>query len=142
MRGVIRACQSNMRPIFSLSGLLASAGTVVAAMVCAFCFPALGTIAASVGLGFLSAYEGILITQVLPILAVVALLFGLLAWWNHRVPWRGALSLVGPLIVLAALYPLWQYGWSTTMLYFGLLVMLVVSIFDFIKPPRSPSCRT
>ncbi len=122
--------------------LMASAATILSAMGCALCFPALGGLAASIGLGFLSAYEGVLITKVLPVVAALALALAGFGWWQHRVHWRGLLSSVGPLIVLAALYPLWQLDWSNAVFYVGLIWMLLVSLFDFFKPPRSVTCRT
>jgi mercuric ion transport protein len=133
-----------MRPLPNFGELGASVGTIVAGMGCAFCFPALGTLGASVGLGFLSAYEGVLITKVLPVLAVVGLLLGAFAWWQHRAHWRGALSTVGPLIVLAGLYPVWQLdiGWARAVFYSGLAIMVSVSVLDLIKPPGAVKCPT
>lgn len=37
-------------------------GTIVSAMGCASCFPALASFGAAIGLGFLSQYEGLFIT--------------------------------------------------------------------------------
>jgi len=43
-------------------------------MGCAACFPALGSLAASLGLGFLASYEGVLINNILPAFALFALI--------------------------------------------------------------------
>jgi mercuric ion transport protein len=51
-----------------------SLGTLVAAMSCAGCFPALGSLGAALGLGVLGQYEGFLFRKLLPALAVLALL--------------------------------------------------------------------
>jgi len=115
-------------------------GTIITAMGCATCFPALGVLAASLGLGFLSAHEGILINKLLPIFAVAALIINLYYWWQHRVHWRGVLSLLGPTAVLLALYPLWNYDWSTQLFYAALALMFLVSVLDLVKPPRPPEC--
>ncbi|MBR9812693.1 organomercurial transporter MerC [bacterium] len=120
----------------------AALGTIVAAMGCAACFPALGALAASVGLGFLSAYEGVLISKLLPFFAILVIAINLFYWWQHRVHWRGLLSLLGPSAVLLTLYPLWKYGWSTYLFYAALAHMLSVSVLDVLKPPRQPACPT
>jgi mercuric ion transport protein len=126
-----------MRPLPNFGELGASVGTIVAGMGCAFCFPALGTLGASVGLGFLSAYEGVLVTKVLPVLAALGVVMTVFAWWQHRVHWRGALSTLGPVAVLAGLYPVWQLdiGWGRAVFYSELAIMVSVSLLDLIKPP-------
>src|SRR3546814_15116289 len=55
-----------------------SLGSLVAAMSCAGCFPALGSLGAALGLGFLGQYEGFLFRKLLPGLAVLALVVN--AW--------------------------------------------------------------
>jgi mercuric ion transport protein len=112
---------------------------ILAALSCAACFPALGALAATIGLGFLSQFEGVAINNLLPFLAVLALLVNTYGWYQHRVHWRGLLSIGGPMAVLATLYPLWQYGWSTYLFYVALTLMLAVSIADIISPPK-PTC--
>lgn len=49
-------------------------GSVVSAMGCAVCFPAIASLGAAFGLGFLQEYEGLFISKLLPLFAVVALL--------------------------------------------------------------------
>ena len=116
---------------------LGSLGAIISAMGCAACFPALGALGASVGLGFLSSYEGVLINKLLPAFAVIALSANLWGWTRHRVHYRGLLSVIGPIAVILTLYPLWKYGWSTYLFYSGLVLMFVVSIIDVIKPAPS-----
>jgi mercuric ion transport protein len=114
-------------------------GVIVAALSCAACFPALGALAATLGLGFLSQLEGIAINTLLPAFACLALLVNTYGWYQHRVHWRGLLSIAGPVAVLATLYPLWQYGWSTYLFYSALILMLVISVADLVRPPK-PVC--
>jgi mercuric ion transport protein len=118
-----------------------SVGSIVSAMGCAACFPALGSLAATIGLGFLASYEGIFINTLLPVFAGLALFANLVNWYQHRVHFRGLISVFGPIAVLATLYPLWQYGWSTYLLYSALALMLMVSILDIVKPAKAPLCR-
>lgn len=120
---------------------LALAGTLVSAMGCAGCFPALGALGASLGVGFLAAYEGVLVNKWLPLFAAASMVFNLLYWLRHQVHLRGAVSLIGPAAVLATLYPLWQYAWSSYLLYAGLTLMMVVSIVDLIRPAKVATCQ-
>jgi len=112
-------------------------GVMIAALSCAACFPALGALAAALGLGFLSQFEGLAINRLLPIFAALALASSIYGWYRHRVHWRGLLAALGPAAILATLYPLWQYGWSTYMFYAALLLMLVVSMSDLLWPVKS-----
>ena len=47
-------------------------GSVVAAASCPACFPALASLGAAVGLGFLSEYEGLFLSTLLPLFAGIA----------------------------------------------------------------------
>ena len=49
-------------------------GVIVAALSCAACFPALGALAATLGLGFLSQLEGVAINTLLPAFVCLALI--------------------------------------------------------------------
>ncbi len=112
-------------------------GVIIAALSCAACFPALGALAATLGLGFLSQLEGLAINKLLPVFATIALVVNAYGWYQHRNHWRGVLSILGPMAILATLYPLWQYGWSTYLFYCALVLMLTVSLADFIWPAKN-----
>lgn len=109
-------------------------GVIIAALGCTACFPALGALAATLGLGFLSQMEGVAINILLPFFAIIALVVNCYGWSKHRNNWRGLLSVLGPMAVLATLYPLWQYGWSTYLFYAALILMMGVSVADLIWP--------
>ena len=64
-----------------------SVGVLISAIGCAMCFPALASLGAAFGLGFLSQWEGLFITTLLPLFAGLALLVNALGWLNHR-QWR------------------------------------------------------
>jgi len=51
----------DQEPITRAADKAGVVGAIVAAMGCAACFPALGSLAAALGLGFLSQYEGVFI---------------------------------------------------------------------------------
>ncbi len=112
-----------------------SVGALISAMGCAACFPALASLGASIGLGFLSAYEGVFINKLLPLFALIVLFSNLVAWVSHRNYIRMIWGLLGPLMVLATLYLFWTDNWSTYMFYAGLVLMIAVSIWDIVSPP-------
>ena len=120
----------------AISERVASLGTLFSALGCASCFPALGALGATLGLGFLAQFEGLFINTLLPAFAAIALVSVLFAWWFHRRHLRGALGVAGPLMVLATLYLFWTDDWSTYMFYFALALMLAVSLWDYFDPPR------
>jgi mercuric ion transport protein len=128
-----------MGRILSTVDKLGVSGVIVAALSCAVCFPALGSLAAALGLGFLSQFEGIAITLLLPLFAVIALMVNAYAWFKGRAHWRGLLSICGPTLILITLYFLWHFSWSITLFYCALILMVCVSIGDFVWPVR-PRC--
>ena len=113
----------------------ASVGSIlIAALSCAGCFPALGSLAAAIGLGFLGQLEGVMINKLLPVFAGFALLLSIYSWSKHRIHWRGLISTLPPIAILVVLYPLWKYAWSTYLFYSALVMMVIVSIGDVIWP--------
>ena len=125
-----------MARIISAMDKIGVGGVVIAALSCTACFPALGALAATLGLGFLSQLEGIAINTLLPLFAVIALVVNGYDWYQHQVHWRGLLALLGPIAILATLYPLWKYNWSTYLFYAALILMLAVSVADLIRPAK------
>lgn len=113
-----------------------SLGSVVAAMGCAACFPAIASLGAAVGLGFLSQWEWVFIDTVLPLLGGLVLLANALGWFSHRRWRRSALGMAGPTVLLLSLYPWFKYGWSSYATYAGLAMMVAVSIWDLVSPPN------
>lgn len=109
-------------------------GALVSTLGCAMCFPALASIGAAVGLGFLAQWEGLFVNTLLPLFAGIALLANALGWLSHRQWQRSLIGIIGPSIVLLSLYPWFQYGWSTWTLYGGLALMLVVAAWDLLSP--------
>lgn len=118
-----------------------SGGVWIAALSCTACFPALGSLASALGLGFLSHFEGIAVNTLLPIFATLVLIVNVYNWYKNQNHLRGALSVFGPIAVLLTLYPLWQYDWSTYLFYLGICLMVVMSILDIVKPIKEPTCQ-
>lgn len=111
-----------------------SLGAVISAMGCAACFPAIASLSAALGLGFLSQWEGVFINTLLPAFAWLALLFNALAWFSHRQWHRCLLGMAGPILLLMSLYPWFKYGWSSMVTYSALALMVAVSLWDIISP--------
>ncbi len=111
-----------------------SVGAVVSAMGCAMCFPAIASLGAAVGLGFLSQWEGVFINTLLPAFAWLALVLNALSWFSHRQWHRSLPGLLGPTVLLLSLYPWFKYGWSSYATYTGLGLMVAVSIWDLVSP--------
>lgn len=118
-----------------------SFGALVAAMSCAGCFPALGSLGAALGLGFLGQYEGFLFRKLLPGLAVLALVVNAWAWYRHRRVGRGLLSVAGPIAVLVALLAVWSHNWSIYLFYAGIALMLFTSVLDLLRPVKASQCH-
>lgn len=106
-----------------------SLGSIVSAMGCAVCFPALASLGAALGLGFLSQFEALFITVLLPLFAGLALLANALGWFSHRQWHRSVLGMIGPAIVLVA-----TFTGAEKLLYVGLAAMVAVSVWDFVSP--------
>jgi len=121
--------------ITSLFDKTGAIGVLTVSMGCASCFPALGSLGAAIGLGFLAHYESLFINTLLPAFAGVALVANLLAFFSHKIWYRTLAAIAGPGMVLLTMYPLWSYGWSTYLLYGGIVLMLVVSFWDIFSPP-------
>ncbi|TAN02152.1 MAG: organomercurial transporter MerC [Rhodanobacteraceae bacterium] len=112
-------------------------GSIVSAASCVNCFPALASLGAVVGLGALSPYEGLFVRVLLPLFAGIALIANALGWFSHRQWWRTALGMLGPLVVLVAIFLMRASGHGTGwLLYPGLALMVGVSIFDLLRPAR------
>lgn len=106
-------------------------GSVVSAMGCSVCFPAIASLGAALGLGFLSQWETLFVTFLIPLFAVVALVANGLGWFSHRQWPRAALGMTGPVLVLIG-----RYTFISGILYAGLALMLIVSVWDIAAPAR------
>ena len=118
-----------MNVVTRISDKAGSLGSIVSAMGCGACFPALASLGAALGLGFLSQFEALFVTVLLPLFAGLALLANALGWFSHRQWHRTVLGMIGPVIVLIASFTV-----AEKLLYVGLATMVGVSIWDFVSP--------
>ena len=111
-----------------------SLGAVVAAMGCSFCFPAIASLGAAIGLGFLAQWEGFLLTKVLPGAAILTLLVNVLGYLYHRQWYRSVLGVSGRIAILLILNFWFATYWRTDAIYVALGLMVAVSIWDIYWP--------
>lgn len=126
---------ANMLPIVTrLGDKSGSLGAVIAAMGCSFCFPAIASLGAAIGLGFLAQWEGFLLTKVLPAAAFLTLLVNVLGYFYHRQWYRSVAAVVGPAAILLILNFWFASYWRTDAIYAALGLMISVSIWDLLWP--------
>jgi len=126
---------NKIRIIFTRIGDKSGAfGGVVAAMGCSMCFPALASLGAAIGLGFLTRWENLFMTTLIPLFAWIALLANALGWFSHHQWHRSLLGMAGPTLVLLSLYPWFMYPWFKLTLFAGLSLMVIVAIWDLMSP--------
>lgn len=113
---------------------LSAVGAVVSAMGCAMCFPAIASLGGALGLSFLGQWEWDLIELYLPAFAWIALVLSALGYISHRQIGRSLLGMVGPVLLLLSLYPMFKYAWSTYVTYSALVIMVASSVFDLFYP--------
>ncbi len=111
-----------------------SLGAVVSAMGCGMCFPAIASLGGALGLGFLGQWEWMFVNTLLPVFGWVVLVLNAIGWFNHRQWERSVLGMIGPILLLLSLYPLFQYAWSSYVTYSALVMMVVFSIYDLVNP--------
>ncbi|ALY42797.1 organomercurial transporter MerC [Burkholderia vietnamiensis] len=122
-----------MKPIARIADKAGALGTLVSAMGCAMCFPALASLGAAIGLGFLQQYEGLFISRLLPLFAALALAANALGWLRHRQWHRSLLGMVGPAIVIVGAVWLLGTAWMRPLVYTGIALMAVVSVWDLVS---------
>ena len=129
---------SPVSPLGRVADKAGVVGVLIAAASCANCFPALASLGAAAGIGFLNQYEGLIIRILLPLFAVLALVANGWGALQHRRWARTVPGLLGPFLVLAAVYVMrathHRTGW---LLYPGLALMIAVSLWDSIDPPSA-----
>ncbi|PCI66819.1 MAG: hypothetical protein COB26_10795 [Piscirickettsiaceae bacterium] len=131
-----------MKSLSFLTDKAGAIGTFIAAAGCASCFPALGALGASLGLGFFAQFEGLFINTLLPIFAGIVLVTNLYSWYKHRIWYRGLLSIIGPSYVLIVLNYLWfPNEWQVILFYGAIALMVFVSVWDTFSPAQK-TCST
>lgn len=113
-------------------------GSIVSTMGCAMCFPAMASIGAAIGLGFLTHWEPLFVHVLIPLFAATALLANALGWFSHHQWHRSLLGMIGPLLVLVGRYAFTGHFFARDtargVLYAGIAVMLAVAIWDLVSP--------
>ena len=109
-------------------------GAFVSVLGCAACFPAAASFGAAIGLGFLTQWESVFVSVLLPLFATIALIINLLGYRTHKQLKRTLFGISGPILVLLW-KPLMHLGLpGATVMYTGIALMLIVSIWDIFSP--------
>lgn len=124
----------NKNRISKAGSISSTFGAIISLMGCSMCFPAIASLGAAMGLGFLSKWEGLFINTLLPIFAVFALVVNLLGWFYHKQLKRTIFGIIGPVLLLLSIYPLFKYSWSTYVTYVSIAIMVGVSLWDIFSP--------
>ncbi len=69
MRKAQKAAMKKFGLFAQIGDKFGTVGAILATMGCAMCFPALASIGAAIGLGFLAQWKGLFITTLLPLFA-------------------------------------------------------------------------
>lgn len=117
----------------------AALGSIVSAASCPACFPALASLGTAAGLGFLSEYEGLFVSTLLPLFAAIALVANAVGWFSHRQWHRSVLGMLGPAMVLVATQLFFGEWWAARLLYTGLAFMVGAAVWDLL-PPANQRC--
>ena len=130
----IKAINRLIRMLAISGDRIGAFGALISAMGCAMCFPAIASLGAAFGLGFLWQWEGVFVNFLLPLFAWLVLILNALGWLSHQQWHRSLLGMTGPILLLLSLYPWFQYGWSTYVTYMALAFMVAISIWDVFSP--------
>lgn len=131
-----------MRPVVRIvADKVGVAGSLVSTMSCAMCFPAMASIGAAIGLGFLTRWESVFVHVLIPVFVLLVLLANASGWLSHRQWHRSLLGSIGPVVALIG-WLAFVRGWlqadgARSVLYTGLIIMLLAAVWD----PVSPSSR-
>ncbi len=114
------------------------AGSLVSTMSCAMCFPAMASIGAAIGLGFLTRWESVFVHVLIPVFVLLALLANASGWLSHRQWHRSLLGSIGPVVALIG-WLAFVRGWlqadgARSVLYTGLITMLLAAVWDLVSP--------
>lgn len=125
-------------------------GTLVGSFGCAACFPAVASIGAAIGLGFLTRWEGVFVRFLIPACAILVLLAAWAGWRSHRQWPRAIGDSLGPALALIGAFGLMgvfglTHGFlpangARATFYAGLVIMILAALWDLIRP-ANPRCR-
>lgn len=124
--------------------------TIVGSFSCVACFPAIASIGAALGLGFMSRWEGVSVRYLIPLFAVIVLAANVAGWRSHR-DWRRLfVGVAGPILALIGAFGLmgvlgFTHGFlpaniARGVFYAGLAVMIISAAWDWVRPAKG-RCR-
>jgi len=121
---------------FDKFGPIGAVCSLIAAASCPACFPVLGVIGATLGLGFLSPYEGI-IMYVFQGFVLLSLIGNIIAYLEHKKIYALVIGVVSPLLIFYAFY----INFSYVIIYAGLIGLFISAIVNFIESRKCIACK-
>ena len=115
---------------------LGSIGSLLAAAACPACFPLLAVVGATVGLGVLRPFEGV-VFLVFRVLVGIAFIGNILTYFNHRQILPLILGVLSPLLIFFTFY----VYWNTFVLYAGLFGLLITSVLNSVANRKCKTCQ-
>lgn len=117
-------------------GAIGAVFSLIAAAGCPACFPLLGIIGATFGLGFLRPYEGILM-HVFQGFVFLSLIGNVIAYLSHRKIYALLIGVISPLMIFFAFYVYFDYR----IIYAGMLGLLVTAVVNYIERRKCKRCK-
>ena len=118
-------------------GAIGAILALIASASCPACFPILGVIGATLGLGFLQPYEGIIL-YVFQFFVLLSLIGNILAYVGHRKIYALVVGTVSPMLIFFAFYIKFDYR----IIYIGLFGLFISAILNYIENRKCKTCTT
>jgi len=117
-------------------GPIGAVCSLIAAVSCPACFPIFGVIGATLGLGFLKPYEGIVL-YVFQGFVLLSLIGNIIAYFGHKKVYALIIGVVSPLLIFYAFYINFNYS----IIYTGLLGLFVSAVINYFENKKCKTCK-
>ncbi len=118
-------------------GALGAVFSLIAATGCPACFPLLGIIGATLGLGFLRPYEGVIV-YVFQGFVLLSLIGNIIAYLSHRKIYGLLIGVISPLIIFFAFHIYFDYR----LIYIGLFGLFIAAVVNYVENRKCKTCKT
>ena len=117
-------------------GAIGAFFSLIAATGCPACFPLLGVIGATLGLGFLRPYEGI-IMYVFQGFVLLSLIGNIFSYLYHKRMVPLIVGVASPALIFFAFYIYFSY----LLIYVGLVGLFIAGILNYIANKKCKTCE-
>lgn len=106
---------------------IGSIGVLGTAAACPVCWPLFAAAGSALGLGVLAPFEPTLMNIVFPAFVIIALVGGVLGYFNHRRLLPLVVNVVSVGLILYGFYG----GWHLELMYAGIFGVLIATVLGF-----------